>query len=156
MEVQEEALQEDLDLQEKVHPPKRPSFGGKRMSASQARKKYSTPRKQETVTRRAADGSNQTYVMNSYGGYGSGLMTGYMMGTSMWYWSMPFHPAFYYGRPAYVTNPDGSVGVYPPTFSFSRLFFTLMILGLIGFIIYRAFSQKKKYSQMPYSSGSFV
>lgn len=135
--------------------PKRPSFGGKRISASQARKKYSTPRKKETVTRKSANGTNQTYVMNSYGGYGSGLMTGYMMGSSMWYWSMPFHPAFYYGRPAYVTNPDGTVGVYPPTFSWSRLFFTLMIVGLIGYLIYRAISQKRKYANASHSGGSF-
>jgi hypothetical protein len=94
--------------------------------------------------------------MNGYGGYGSGLMTGYMMGSSMWYWSMPFHPAFYYGRPAYVTNPDGTVGVYPPTFSWSRLFFTLMIVGLIGFLIYRAISQKRTYSKSTYSGGSFA
>ncbi|MDC1067764.1 hypothetical protein OAQ99_01250 [Candidatus Kapabacteria bacterium] len=136
--------------------PKRPSFGGKRMSQSQARKTYSTPRKQETISRKSANGTNQRYVMNSYGGYGSGLMTGYMMGSSMWYWSMPFHPAFYYGRPAYVTNPDGSVGVYPPRFSFSRVFFTLVILSILGFIIYRSFAKKKQYNSNNYSRGSFA
>jgi hypothetical protein len=68
---------------------------------------------------------------------------------------MPFNPAYYYGRPAYVTNPDGTVSVYPPTFSWSRLFFTLMIVGLIGFLIYRAISQKRRFANTSYSGGSF-
>jgi hypothetical protein len=134
--------------------PKRPSFGGNRISQSQAKSRYkSPPRKQETVSRPSASGQNTTYVMNHYGGYGSGLMTGYMMGSSMWYWSMPFHPAFYYGRPAYVTNADGTVSVYPPTFSFGKLLFTLLILGVIIFIIYRIYSSKTKYQHQ--TVGSF-
>jgi len=111
------------------------SFGGQRMSSSKAYTgKYGTPRKStsQTITR---NGVSQNYVMHSYGGYGSGLMMGYMMGTTSWMWMMPFHPAFYYSRPYYADNPDGTVSVYPPTFSWSKLFFTIIVIALIIYII---------------------
>lgn len=112
------------------------SFGGKRLSSPRAyTSKYGTPRKTttQTITR---NGVTQNYMMHGYGGYGSGLMMGYMMGTTSWMWMMPFHPAFYYSRPYMVDNPNGTVGVYPPTFSWSKLFFTLLIAGVIIYIIY--------------------
>lgn len=111
------------------------SFGGQRLNSSKAyTQKYGTPRKTstQTITR---NGVSQNYVMHGYGGYGSGLMMGYMMGTTSWLWMMPFHPAFYYSRPYYADNPDGTVSVYPPTFSWSKLFFTLIVIGLIIYII---------------------
>ena len=136
-----------------VKPSKnRPSFGGKRMTPSAAKKKYGTPRKTEKVTSKNAQGVNTNYTVNHYGGYGSGLMMGYMMGSSMWYWSMPFHPAFYYGRPAYVENADGTMGVYPPTFSFSKLLFTLLIIGVVVFIARKMFFSKSS-SNSPSSFG---
>ena len=119
------------------------SFGGKRLTNSKAyTSKYGTPRKttNQTITR---NGVSQNYVMHSYGGYGSGLMTGYMMGTTSLLWMMPFHPAFYYSRPYYVDNPDGTVGVYPPTFSWSKLFFTIIIIAVIIYIIRVMFRSKK-------------
>lgn len=132
--------------------PRRPSFGGKRMAPADAKKKYGTPRKSETINRKSATGQNTNYVMHSYGGYGSGLMTGYMMGTTSWMWSMPFHPAFYYSRPVYVTNTDGTVGVYPPTFSFSRIFFILMIIAILIWFFRRSRREKVHYQE---SYGSF-
>ncbi|MFP4527523.1 MAG: hypothetical protein ACLFQX_03165 [Candidatus Kapaibacterium sp.] len=132
-------------MRKSTNPAKRTSFGGNRLSTGKAyTQKYGTPRKTETVTGRNAAGQQQKYVMHSYGGYGSGLMTGYMMGTTSWMWMMPFHPAFYYSKPYYVTNPDGTMGVYPPTFSFGKLLFTLLIIGGIAFIIVRIVKSRKK------------
>ncbi|MGA2298070.1 MAG: hypothetical protein ABSG15_11030, partial [FCB group bacterium] len=113
------------------------SFGGNRLgSHAEYTQTYGIPRKTQSFTKNNEQGISQNYRMNDYGGYGSGLMTGYMMGTSSWMWSMPFHPAFYYSRPYYVTNPDGTVDVYPPTFSWSKLIFTILILAVVVYIIY--------------------
>ena len=123
----------------------KPSFGGNRLNSSKAyTQKYGTPRKTETKTMSNSQGQQQRYVMNSYGGYGSGLMTGYMMGATPFLWSTPFHPAFYYSKPYYVNNPDGSIGVYPPTFSWSKLLFTIIIVGIIAYIIYVIIRNKKQ------------
>jgi len=136
--------------------PKRPSFGGKRMSSTQAKKQYGTPKKQTQMSSRNAQGVRQNYTVNNYGGYGSGLMMGYMAGSSMWYWSMPFHPAYYYSRPNYVENPDGTVGVYPPTFSFTKLLFSIIIIFAIIFVVKRLFfSRSGNNSSRGGSSGSF-
>jgi hypothetical protein len=130
------------------------SFGGKRLDggAKQYTSKYGAPRKttSQTLTK---NGVSQNYVMHSYGGYGSGLMTGYMMGTTSMLWMMPFHPAFYYSRPYYVDNPDGTVGVYPPTFNWSKLFFTIIILAVIVYIIRTVIRNRKnrEYSQSSFS-----
>lgn len=129
------------------------SFGGSRLNGSRDyTAKYGVPRQTSTFTGRNAYGANQNYVVNNYGGYGSGLMTGYMMGHTSWMWSMPFHPAFYYSRPYYVTNPDGTVGVYPPTFSLSKLLFTLMIFALIVYIIMRIIKNRRLGNGSSYSS----
>ncbi len=124
---------------------KQSSFGGSRLNNQKAyTSKYGAPRKTSTYNGTNAAGGNQRYVMNDYGGYGSGLMTGYMMGRTSLLWSMPFHPAFYYSRPYYVNNPDGTIGVYPPTFSFSKLIFILIILGIIILIIRAKIRAKKR------------
>lgn len=129
------------------------SFGGTRLgSSSDYTRKYGAPRR--TIPAGQVSGVPRNYVMNDYGGYGSGLMMGYMMGHSSWMWSMPFHPAFYYSRPSYVQNPDGTVSVYPPTFSFGRIFFTLLIIGAVVYIIYVILrNRKRRYSG--YSQSSF-
>lgn len=132
-----------------------PSFGGKRMTKSQATQRYGTPRRTQKVNAKNSQGVSQPYVVNHYGGYSSGLMMGYMMGSSMWYWSMPFHPAYYYSRPTYVENSDGSVEVYPPTFSWGRVFFTLILIGAIIFVIRRLFFKRNNSGQDYNSSGSF-
>lgn len=134
---------------------KSPSFGGNRISSSQAQQKYGVPTKTQPVTKASATGQNTNYVMHHYGGYSSGLMTGYMMGTTSFLWMMPFHPAFYYSRPYYAENPDGTVAVYPPTFSFGKLFMTLIIIGIIVYFIRNYF--RKKRDSVEYSNqGSFV
>ncbi len=112
-------------------PSKMPksSFGGTRMSSTQARAKYGTPRKTDTYTQKDASGVSRNYQMNDYGGYSSGLMRGYMMGSitsSMMY--MPWYGAFWYSRPVYAENADGSVSVYPPTFQTGKLIFTIIAL----------------------------
>ncbi len=128
-----------------VPKSKQSSFGGSRLSNKQAyTSKYGAPRKTSTYNGKNAAGTNQRYVMNHYGGYGSGLMTGYMMGSTSWMWAMPFHPAFYYSRPYYVNNSDGTIGVYPPTFSFAKLLFTLMIIGIIILIIRAVLRARKR------------
>ncbi len=137
-------------------PSKRTSFGGTRMnSARDYTSKYGTPRKTQTFQGRNAAGQSQKYVMHQYGGYGSSLMTGYMMGTTSWMWMMPFHPAFYYSRPYYVNNADGTMDVYPPRFSFGKLFFTLLIAGGIIFIIVRMIRKRKQRGAREYSQSSF-
>jgi hypothetical protein len=87
-------------------------------------------------------GSNQNYVVHNYGGRGDGFMMGYMMGSVPFMWRTPFHPAYYYSQPSYVTMPDGSVEVYPPTFSYSTLIFTLLIGGLIVYVIVRVIRRR--------------
>ena len=134
-------------------PKKTPSFGGNRMTQAQATKKYGTPRKTETMVGKNAAGQNVSYSVNRYGGYGSGLMTGYMMGSVPFMWSMPFHPAFYYSRPTYVTNPDGTIAVYPPTFSFGKLLFTLLIIAAIIFIIRRIIKARRSRADSQSSFG---
>ncbi len=133
---------------------KKPSFGGTRMQSSkQYTSKYGTPRKTETRTMKNSQGNQQRYVMNNYGGYGSGLMTGYMMGsiTSSMMW-MPWRGAFYYSKPYYVDNPDGTVGVYPPTFSWSKILFLLIIIAAIIFIVRKLIFNKRQYSSGSRSS----
>ena len=133
---------------------KRPSFGGTRMKSSkQYTRKYGTPRKTETRTMKNAQGKKQRYVMNNYGGYGSGLMTGYMMGsiTSSMMW-MPWRGAFYYSKPYYVDNPDGTVSVYPPTFSWTKILFLIIIIGAIIFIVRKLIFNKGQYSSGSRSS----
>ncbi|MDQ1265885.1 MAG: hypothetical protein QG635_1037 [Bacteroidota bacterium] len=124
---------------------KKPSFGGSRLSSSREyTQKYGVPRKTETLARPGANGMMTNYNVNNYGGFGSGLMTGYMLGHTSWMWSMPFHPAFYYGRPYYVNNPNGTVDVYPPTFSFGRLFFTIIVIGGILYIIFKVVKSRSR------------
>ncbi len=138
-------------------PAKRTSFGGNRLKSSQAyTQKYGVPRKQTNYTGKNAAGNSQRYIMHNYGGYGSGLMNGYLMGSTSWMWMMPFHPAFYYSRPYYVNNPDGTMGVYPPRFSFSKLLFTLIIVGGIAWIIYRVLRNKKAKQSRAYQQSSFT
>ena len=131
----------------------RTSFGGTRLSSSQQyTSRYGTPRK--TIPAGTMSGVPRNYVVNDYGGFGSGLMMGYMMGHTSWMWSMPFHPAFYYGRPHYVENPDGTMSVYPPTFSFTKLIFTILIIGAIIYIIYVIIRNRRRanyYSQSSFS-----
>lgn len=131
----------------------RTSFGGTRLSSgSNYTAKYGVPRKSEPMQYRDANGYNHNYVVHNYGGYGSGLMTGYLLGHTSWMWYMPFHPAFYYSQPYYVNNPDGTQGVYPPTFSWGKFFFTILIVGGVVFIIYRIVKSRRGVS---YSQSSF-
>jgi len=77
---------------------------------------------------------------------------GYMMGSIPFMWHTPFHPAYYYSRPSYVTNPDGTVEVYPPTFSYMTLFFTIVIIGGIVLLVVVAIRRRRMYSE---SNSSF-
>lgn len=141
----------------KVPPSKQTSFGGQRMTSSKDyTSKYGTPRKApQTITGKNAAGATQRYQTYSYGGYGSGLMSGYLMGRTSWMWMMPFHPAFYYSKPYYVNNPDGTMSVYPPTFSTGKLLFTLVIVGGIIWLIYRMIRRRRDGTSTNYSSSSF-
>lgn len=132
----------------------RNSFGGSRMARpADYTGRYGVPRRTETRTFSGANGARTNYVVNQYGGMGDGFMMGYMMGSMPWYWSMPFHPAFYYSRPYTVANPDGTTGVYPGTFQWGTLFFTLIIIGGIGFIVYTWLRNKRR-NTFAYSSYS--
>jgi hypothetical protein len=132
------------------------SIGGARNYNHDYSAKYGAPRR--TITSNQMPGLPNNYRVNDYGGFSSGLMTGYLMGSTSMMWSMPFHPAFYYSRPTYYNNPDGTVSVYPPTFSFMKLFMGIIIfvvvLALIIWIfrkIKRARSGGDSYSQSSFS-----
>lgn len=135
------------------------SFGGTRLNSSRDyTSKYGAPRKSTPANQLSGDLAGKVpnnYVVHSYGGYGSSLMTGYMLGTAGWLWMMPFHPAFYYSKPYYVENEDGTVGVYPPTFSFGKLLFAIIIIAAIIFIIRSIIRSRKRIAQTsPQSSFS--
>jgi hypothetical protein len=130
------------------------SFGGKRLSSgNEYRSKYGTPRK--TIPAGQTQGVPKNYVVHQYNGYGNGLMMGYLMGQSTWMWSMPFHGAFYYSRPQYVQNPDGTIEVYPPTFDWGRVFITVLIAGAIIYIIYIIIRNLRRRKNAGYSQSSF-
>ncbi|MBI5324862.1 MAG: hypothetical protein HZB41_06260 [Ignavibacteriae bacterium] len=132
------------------------SFGGRRLNTSgDYTAKYGVPRKTQPFTGTGGAGMRQNYVIHNYGGYGNGLMMGYMMGHTSWMWMMPFHPAFYYSRPYYVDNPNGTVSVYPPTFDWGKLFFTILIAGAIIYIIYSIIRNKRRMRQGYSSQSSF-
>ena len=118
-------------------PTSRNAFGGSRMNRpADYTGRYGAPRATERQSFRGQSGTSTNYVVNRYGGMGDGFMMGYMMGSIPWYWSMPFHPAFYFSRPYTHANPDGSVGVYPPTFQWGTLIITLLVVGGLLFIGY--------------------
>lgn len=124
----------------------RSSFGGKAssgiLSQSNIMRKYGVPRK--VITSREIPNLPSNVVVNHYGNFASGLMMGYLMGHTSWLWYLPFHPAFYYGPPQRVVNPDGTISYYPPTFDFGKLFMTLIFFGSIGFIAYQFFKSRRK------------
>gem|GEM_PF-3337777 len=115
------------------------SLNGNRMSADQASRSYGTPRRSYNQSY----GGNNIRV-NDYGGFSSGLMAGYLAGSIMapaWH---PFSGSFYYGRPTYVYGSNGQIeSVYPPTFSFFKLFIALAIIGVIIFILYKIFTRNR-------------
>lgn len=118
------------------------SFGGSRAmtpAASNYRRSYGIPRQSSPVT---VPGVSSPYMVHSYGGYTDGLMMGYLMGRTSAMWYTPFHPAFYYSRPVFVNNPDGTQEVYPPTFSFFRFFLGIAIVGLIVWLVVRFFRRR--------------
>lgn len=61
-----------------------------------------------------------------------------------WYYWTPFHPAFYYSPPVYVN------GYYEPGgFSFFRLLLSFVIIGGIGWILFRIFVPRNRYGGPP-------
>ncbi|MBI3258403.1 MAG: hypothetical protein HYZ54_02815 [Ignavibacteriae bacterium] len=136
-------------------PTPRSSFRGNRLnSSSDYTRSYGIPRQSTRMALPNGTGANQNYVVHNYGGRGDGFMMGYMMGSIPFMWHTPFHPAYYYSRPSYVTMPDGSVEVYPPTFSYSTLIFTLLVGGLIVYIIVRIIRSRSR-AGTDYSNSSF-
>lgn len=133
------------------NPAKTPSFGGKRITKEQAIAKYGVPRRTSEVVANNQLGQQMNYRLNDYGGFSSGLMYGYMMGNMVWWMTIP---AFFYSKPVYAENSDGSVDVYPPTFDFGKLLVTLIILFAIIYII-RAIIFSRKNSRETQQS-SFV
>lgn len=138
-------------------PRTRSSFGGSRLRSSQEyTRSYGTPRRTERVTAPSLSGGGRgNYVVNRYGGMSDGLMLGYLMGsTSMW-WSTPFHPAFYHSRPYYVTNPDGSTGVYPPTFSWGKVIVMVVVVGGVSYVVYRVIRRRRENAKGQMAQSSF-
>lgn len=122
----------------------RNSFGGTRMNtATDYTSRYGIPR-QTTRQSIPSSGGSQNYVVHRYGGAGDGFMMGYLMGSIPWYYSMPFHPAYYYSRPYTVANSDGTTSVYPGTFQWGTLFFTLLLIGGVLFILYVWYRNRRR------------
>lgn len=119
------------------------SFGGTRITKQQAQAKYGIPKKVDQTTKVDPNGIQRTYNIHHYDGYASGLMTGYLMGHTSWLWMMPFHPAFYYSRPYYVQNEDGSVDVYPPTLSFTKILLGLIFFAFIFWLISKFIAKRR-------------
>lgn len=135
------------------NPAKTPSFGGTRMSKSEATAKYGVPRKQSTITSNNQLGQPVNYRVNDYGGFSSGLMTGYMMGNMSW-WMMA--PAMFYSRPIYVENQDGTVDVYPPTLSVGKILIAIIIIAAIVMIIRAVIKSRKQLRARETHQSSFV
>jgi hypothetical protein len=122
----------------------RNTFGGTRMDRpTDYTSRYGIPRQSTRQSVPTSTGSQQ-YVVNRYGGMGDGFMMGYLMGSIPWYYSMPFHPAFYYSRPYTVANTDGTTSVYPGTFQWGTLFFTLLLIGGVLFILYVWYRNRRR------------
>ncbi|MBC8144567.1 MAG: hypothetical protein H7X80_03210 [bacterium] len=136
--------------------PRRSSFGGTRLASSAAyTKSYGVPRRTESVRAPSMGGAGMSnYNVHRYGGMSDRFMTGYLLGSTSWMWSMPFHPAFYYSRPYYATGKNGATDVYPPTFQIGKLIITLLVVGGIGYLIYRAMRRRKPSAEAPQSSFS--
>lgn len=118
------------------------AFGGTRAMAPAAanyQRSYGIPRQSSPVS---VPGATSPYMVHNYGGYTDGLMMGYLMGRTSAMWYTPFHPAFYYSRPVYVPGANGAMEVYPPTFSFFKLFMGLAIFGLIIWLVMRFFRRR--------------
>ncbi|HOK15258.1 MAG TPA: hypothetical protein PLU67_04795 [Candidatus Kapabacteria bacterium] len=128
------------------------SFGGTRISKEQAKAKYGIPKKVEQTKRVDANGNQRTYNIHNYDGYANGLMTGYLLGHTSWLWMMPFHPAFYYSKPYYVENEDGSIDVYPPTFSIMRLLIGIALFSFVIWLVYRLILANRKVKKQQNSS----
>jgi hypothetical protein len=135
---------------------RRSSFGGTRLSSpTEYTRSYGIPRRTESVRAPSMAGSGYAnYSVHRYGGMSDGFMMGYISGHTPWMWSTPFHPAFYYSRPAYFTNPDGTVEVFPPTFQLGRLILTLVVIGGIAYVIYRVVRRRSASPDAPQSSFS--
>jgi hypothetical protein len=136
------------------------SFGNSRSmtntmqpAAANYRRSYGVPRQSMPYT---PPGGSQSYIVHNYGnGFTHGLMLGYLAGNAMpFYYHMPFHPAFYYSSPTVVTNPNGTREVYPPTFSFFKLFLGLAIVGGVIWLIVR-FIRRRSSGDTP-SQSSFA
>lgn len=137
-------------------PTMRNSFGGARMNRpTEYTGRYGAPRATQRQAVRSANGSTTNYVVNRYGGMGDGFMMGYMLGSIPWYWSMPFHPAFYFSRPYTHVNPDGTVGMYPPTIQWGTVIMTIVIVAGIGFVIYTWLrNRRRRMGGLGYAGGS--
>ncbi|PKL85383.1 MAG: hypothetical protein CVV22_08210 [Ignavibacteriae bacterium HGW-Ignavibacteriae-1] len=136
-----------------INRQKQPSFGGQRMTSQTAQAKYGAPRRTESMRTSNAAGGQTDYRVNHYGGFSSSLMTGYMMGNMAWWMTAP---AFFYTRPNYVENEDGTVDVYPPSFSFGKLFtFLIVIYVIVYFIRFMRTASRQAREQEPQSYSSF-
>lgn len=123
------------------------SFGSTRLNSSKAyTSRYGVPRK--VVTSRRVKGLPKNYRLMDYGDFRTGLMVGYMTGHTPFLWHTPFHRAFYYTQPYYVKHPDGTMNVYPPTFSFSKVIFMLFVFAGIIFVLYRILIHFKNRSHL--------
>jgi hypothetical protein len=136
-----------------INRQKQPSFGGQRMDRQTAQAKYGAPRRTESIRTNNAAGGQMDYRVNHYGGFSSSLMTGYMLGNMAWWMTAP---AFFYSRPVYVENEDGTVDVYPPSFDFGKLLTILIVVfAVVYFVRFMRAASRQVREREPQSYSSF-
>lgn len=122
-----------------------PKFCGIKMTKQDALDYYGKPRKTELITAK----SGNSYIVNTFSNYASKLLIDYIEDNTSFFWSMPFSFAFYYSKPNYVKNSDGSIELYPPIFSYSKLLFIFFALIAAGYILNTYLKIKKERKQYP-------
>lgn len=124
-----------------------PTFDGSILdSPTDYTSKYGEP--QKTIHGHTIPGLPANYLIMDYGGLTYNLMIDYITGNTNILWHTPFHLAFYYTKPYYVNNPDGTVSIYPPTFSIIKTSIFVLILIIIGFAIYLIRKKQSKYATL--------
>lgn len=124
-----------------------PTFDGSKLeSSTDYTSKYGEPSK--TIQGQTIPGLPSNYLIMDYGGFTYDLMIDYLTGNTNIIWHTPFHRAFYFTKPYYVNNPDGTVSIYPPTFSIGKTMISIVILGIIIIAVFLIRKQRNKYASL--------
>ena len=120
------------------------SFGGGRSSSSFGRSgSFGSPgfTSSRSVNYNGRSYGTQQYMNNgrSYHAIYGGGFGDYWYRPAWYYWT-PFHPAFYFGGPTYMSDGGGGGYYAPGGFSFFRLIVGGLMLAFIVWLVVRMFS----------------